>query len=40
MIPALRETAHMPELKNIGFIGIGNMGSRMAAHLVRAGHAV
>ena len=30
----------MPELKNIGFIGIGNMGSRMAAHLVRAGHAV
>jgi 3-hydroxyisobutyrate dehydrogenase len=40
MIPALREAAHMPELKNIGFIGIGNMGSRMAAHLVRAGHAV
>jgi 3-hydroxyisobutyrate dehydrogenase len=28
------------EIKNIGFIGIGNMGSRMAAHLVRAGHPV
>jgi 3-hydroxyisobutyrate dehydrogenase len=28
------------EIKNIGFIGIGNMGSRMAAHLVRTGHAV
>ena len=30
----------MAEMKNIGFVGIGNMGSRMAAHLVRAGHAV
>ena len=30
----------MPEIKNVGFIGIGNMGSRMAAHLVRAGYAV
>jgi len=30
----------MAEIKTIGFIGIGNMGSRMAAHLVRAGHAV
>jgi 3-hydroxyisobutyrate dehydrogenase len=28
------------DIKNIGFVGIGNMGSRMAAHLVRAGHAV
>jgi len=28
------------EIKNIGFIGIGNMGSRMAAHLVRAEHPV
>lgn len=30
----------MAEIKSIGFIGIGNMGSRMAAHLVRAGYAV
>jgi 3-hydroxyisobutyrate dehydrogenase len=30
----------MPEIKHIGFVGIGNMGSRMAVHLVRAGHAV
>jgi 3-hydroxyisobutyrate dehydrogenase len=30
----------MSELGSIGFIGIGNMGSRMAAHLVRAGHAL
>lgn len=30
----------MAEIKNIGFIGIGNMGARMAAHLVRAGHPV
>jgi 3-hydroxyisobutyrate dehydrogenase len=30
----------MSGIKRIGFIGIGNMGSRMAAHLVRAGHAV
>jgi len=30
----------VPEIKNVGFIGIGNMGSRMAAHLVRAGYAV
>jgi len=30
----------MAEIKSIGFVGIGNMGSRMAAHLVRAGHAV
>src|SRR5688500_5006848 len=27
-------------MNKIGFIGIGNMGSRMAAHLVRGGHAV
>ena len=30
----------MAAISNIGFVGIGNMGSRMAAHLVRAGHAV
>jgi 3-hydroxyisobutyrate dehydrogenase len=30
----------VPEIKNVGFIGIGNMGSRMAAHLVRANYAV
>jgi 3-hydroxyisobutyrate dehydrogenase len=30
----------MAEIKSIGFIGIGNMGSRMAAHLVRAGYVV
>jgi 3-hydroxyisobutyrate dehydrogenase len=30
----------MAEIKNVSFIGIGNMGSRMAAHLVRAGHVV
>jgi 3-hydroxyisobutyrate dehydrogenase len=30
----------MAEIKNVGFVGIGNMGSRMAAHLVRAGYAV
>jgi 3-hydroxyisobutyrate dehydrogenase len=30
----------MFEINSIGFIGIGNMGSRMAAHLVRTGHAV
>jgi 3-hydroxyisobutyrate dehydrogenase len=37
---ASREVAIMAEMKSIGFVGIGNMGSRMAAHLVRAGHAV
>jgi 3-hydroxyisobutyrate dehydrogenase len=30
----------MATVSNIGFVGIGNMGSRMAAHLVRAGYAV
>jgi 3-hydroxyisobutyrate dehydrogenase len=30
----------MADIETIGFIGVGNMGSRMAAHLVRAGHAV
>jgi 3-hydroxyisobutyrate dehydrogenase len=36
----IREVAIMADIKSIGFIGIGNMGSRMAAHLVRAGHTV
>ena len=27
-------------MKNIGFIGLGNMGSKMAVHLVNAGHIV
>jgi 3-hydroxyisobutyrate dehydrogenase len=27
-------------MKNIGFIGLGNMGSRMALHLIKAGHNV
>jgi 3-hydroxyisobutyrate dehydrogenase len=35
-----REVASVAEIKSVGFIGIGNMGSRMAAHLVRGGYAV
>jgi 3-hydroxyisobutyrate dehydrogenase len=30
----------MTELKHVGFVGIGNMGTRMAANLVRKGRAV
>ena len=27
-------------MKKIGFIGLGNMGSRMSIHLIKAGHQV
>ena len=29
----------MPDIKTIGFIGIGNMGRPMAANLVKGGYA-